>query len=90
MGKSTVVNERDSNCNSIDKVLEMARKEIDAIQNISEENFFNFMKSRVMRTDAISITRYITKVSAKILATPLYWIAFKAYQIGDRIPDEPY
>ena len=74
-------------CNALDKVVEMAEKEIDAIRNIDEIQFREFFQSRIVRTQATSAPRYAAKVATKVAMMPLYYAAFKLYQFGNKIPD---
>jgi len=75
-------------CNLLEKIAEMAGKEIGAIREISEVNFKDFFQSRIMKTKAISAPRYALKVATKLLMMPLYYGAFKLYQFGDSLPVE--
>ncbi len=76
-------------CNFLEKIAEMAGKEIGAIRNISDVTFRDFFQSRIVKTQAISAPRYALKVATKLLMMPLYYGAFKLYQFGDSFPEEP-
>ena len=75
-------------CTALDKVVEMAQKEIDAIRNIDEVTFREFFQSRIVRTQAISAPRYALKVATKVAMMPLYYGAFKLYQFGNSLPED--
>jgi hypothetical protein len=75
---------------NIEKITELARKEIDAIfkDPINEPTFGEFFRSRIHRTPAGDPIIRSLKIAIKFMGAPAYYLGFKLYKMGQGIAYE--